>query len=110
MFDTFSQQRVFTLISYRLLQHGPSFPDQIDVSIDRGTAEYKVRSKAGEYGKEEVVTGEFALPKDAYNGMLIMILKNLPKGADETVSVLAFTPEPHVIECSYLSWGSRPSR
>lgn len=47
----FSQQRVFTLISYRLLQRGPSFPDQIDISIDRGTAEYKVRSKAGVDGK-----------------------------------------------------------
>ena len=87
---------MFTLISYRLLQRGPSFPNQIDVSIDRGTAEYKVRSKAGEDGKEEVLTGEFDLPKDAYNGMLIMMLKNLPKGADETVSVLAFTPEPQV--------------
>ncbi len=27
----FSQQRVFTLISYRLLQHGPSFPDPIEI-------------------------------------------------------------------------------
>src|SRR6266542_3347112 len=36
----FSQQRVFTLISYHLIQRGPSFPEQIDVSIDRGTAEY----------------------------------------------------------------------
>ena len=26
----FSQQRVFTMISYRLVQSGPSFPDQID--------------------------------------------------------------------------------
>ena len=43
----FSQQRVFTLISYRLIQRGPSFPDQLDVSIDRGTAEYTVRSQAG---------------------------------------------------------------
>ena len=103
----FSQQRVFTLISYRLLQRGPSFPNQIDVSIDRGTAEYKVRSKEGEYGKEEVVTGEFALPKDAYNGMLIMMLKNLPKGADETVSVLAFTPEPQVIEVQLLVMGKQ---
>ncbi len=88
---TFSQQRVFTMISYRLVQRGPSFPDQIDISIDRGTAEYTVRSQAGENGKEEVLTGQVDLPKDVYNGMLITMSKNLQKGADETVSVLAFT-------------------
>jgi len=103
----FSQQRVFTLISYRLLQRGPSFPDQIDISIDRGTAEYKVRSKAGEDGKEELVTGEFDLPKDTYNGMLIMMLKNLQKGTDETVSVLAFTPGPQVIKVQLLVMGEQ---
>src|SRR6185295_13699467 len=32
----FSQHRVFTLISYHLVQRGPSFPEQVDVSIDRG--------------------------------------------------------------------------
>jgi hypothetical protein len=93
----FSQQRVFTLISYRLVQRGPSFPDQLDISIDRGTREYTVRSQAGEE-KEEVLTGQVDLPKDVYNGMLITMSKNLQKGADETVSVLAFTPAPQVIK------------
>ena len=90
----FSQQRVFTLISYRLVQRGPSFPDQLDVSIDRGTAQYTVRSQAGAQGKEEVLSGQVDLPKDVYNGMLITVSKNLQKGADETVRVLAFTPAP----------------
>src|SRR5512141_2302360 len=65
---TFSQQRVFTMLRYHLLQRGPSFPDQIEVSVDRGTAEYKVRSKTGEDGNEEVLSGAFTLPKDVYNG------------------------------------------
>jgi hypothetical protein len=93
----FSQQRVFTLISYRLVQRGPSFPEQLDVSIDRGSAQYTVRSQRGAQGKEAVQSGQFDLPKDVYNGMLIMVSKNLPKGADETVSVLAFTPAPQVV-------------
>ena len=101
----FSQQRVFTMISYRLVQRGPSFPDQIDVSIDRGTAEYKVRSKAGEDGKEKVLTGAFDLPKDAYNGMLATLLLNLPKGASETVNFIAFTPRPEVIKLELLLIG-----
>ena len=94
----FSQQRVFTLISYRLVQRGPSFPEQIDISMDRGTAEYTVRSQAGKNEKEEVETGHLDLPKDVYNGMLITMTKNLQKGVDETVSVLAFTPAPQVVK------------
>jgi len=40
---------------------------------------------------------------DAYNGMLIMLLKNLQKGADDTVSVLAFMPTPQVITLQLLA-------
>ena len=107
---TFSQQRVFTMLRYRLTQRGPSFPDQIEVSIDRSTAEYKVRSKAGQEGKEEVLTGEFALPKDVYNGLFVTMLLNLPKGASETVNVLAFTPRPEVIKLELLLMGEHTVR
>jgi hypothetical protein len=101
---TFSQQRVFTMLRYHLVQRGPSFPDQIEVSIDRSTAEYKVRSKAGE-GKEEVLTGAFTLPKDVYNGIFVTMLLNLPKGASETVNFLAFTPAPEIIKLELLLMG-----
>ena len=104
----FSQQRVFTMISYRLVQRGPSFPDQIDVSVDRGTAAYTVHSQAGAVGKEEVLTGQVDLPKDVYNGMLIIMSKNLQRGADETVSVLAFTPTPQVIKVQLRAIEEQP--
>jgi hypothetical protein len=107
---TFSQQRVFTMLHYRLAQRGPSFPDQIDVSIDRSTAEYKVRSKTGEGGKEEVLTGAFTLPKDVYNGIFVTMLLNLPKGASETVSFLAFTPRPEIIKLELLPMGEHAVR
>ena len=95
---TFSQQRVFTMLRYRLVQRGPSFPDQIEVSIDCSTAEYTVRSKAGADGKEELLAGAFTLPQDVYNGIFVTILLNLPKGANGTVNFLAFTPEPEIIK------------
>jgi len=93
----FSQQRVFTLIRYQLTQRGPSFPEQMDVVIDRGTSTYEVRAKAGDHGTEKVLTGDIEVPKDAYNGMIVMTLLNLPKGATETVNFLAFVPEPTAI-------------
>ena len=104
----FSQQRVFTMISYRLLQRGPSFPEQFDISIDRRIAKYTVRSQEGEAGKKEVLTGQVDLPKDVYNGMLITMSKNLQKGANETVSVLAFTPAPQVIKVQLRAIDEQP--
>jgi hypothetical protein len=106
----FSQQRVFMMLRYHLVQRGPSFPDQIEVSIDRNTAEYKVRSKAGEDGKEEVLAGAFTLPQDVYNGIFVTILLNLPKGASETVNFLAFTPAPEVIKLELNLMGEHTAR
>jgi hypothetical protein len=90
----FSQQRVFTLIRYQLIQRGPSFPEQMDVVVDRGTSSYEVRARSKDNGQEKVLSGEIDLPKDAYNGMIVTTLLNLPRGATETVNVLAFIPEP----------------
>jgi hypothetical protein len=107
---TFSQQRVFTIIRYHLIQRGPSFPEQLDVSIDRGTAEYKVRSQAGQEGKEEVRTGHFDLPNDVYNGMFVVVLKNLLKDANATVNFLAFTPAPEAIKLQLRFIGEQTVR
>jgi hypothetical protein len=106
----FSQQRVFTMIRYHLIQRGPSFPEQIDALIDRGTAEYTVRSRRGQEGREEMLSGRFDLPVDVYNGMFVVVLKNLLKGADETVSFLAFTPAPQVIKLQLLLVGEQSVR
>jgi hypothetical protein len=102
---TFSQQRVFSMLRYHLVQRGPLFPEQIEVSIDRRTAEYKVRSRTGEEGKEEVLAGTFTLPKDVYNGIFVTMLLNLPKGASEMVNFLAFTPAPEIFKLELLLKG-----
>lgn len=103
----FSQQRVFTMIRYALVQSGPAFPRQVDVWIDRRTTEYKVRSSEGKSGKEEVLTGRLDLPKDIYNGMLALVLKNLLNSANETVSYLVFTPSPQVIKVKVTLMGEQ---
>jgi hypothetical protein len=96
------------MVSYRLVQRGPSFPEQLDVSIDRGTGEYTVRSKTRAQEKEDVLAGQTELPKDVYNGMLITVSKNLQKGADEMVSILAFTPAPQIINVQLLAIDGEP--
>ena len=94
----FGQTKVFTMLSYRLVQRGPTFPEEMEISVDRDRdrGRFKVKSRrAG--GEAETATGEMELPPDVYNGMFIMLLKNL-KGAAETVHVLAFTPKPTLIQ------------
>jgi hypothetical protein len=94
----FSQRDVFTLLSYRLVQRGPSFPESLDASVDRETGRYTVRYKSDEDSPEELVKGKFEMPEDAYNGLLTTLMKNLPTGTSATVQIIAFTPKPRLVK------------
>lgn len=96
----FSQRDVFRLLFYRLLQRGPSFPETLQAEIDRESGRYEVRYRMDEDSPEETVSGRFALPEDAYNGMLSVVVRNLlhPRPAGETVSLVAFTPKPRAVK------------
>jgi len=99
---TFSQKGVFRLEAYRLVQHGPSFPT-MEVSFDRKSGQYQARSQAEKDGKEKAAGGKFQMPDDLYNGMALILLKNVPGGAGATAHMAVFTPEPRVIEMEW-SW------
>lgn len=102
---TFSQQQVFSMVAYRLVQRGPSFPEPVDVSLDRKTARYAIRSLSN--GKESLSGGSIQLPPDVYNGMVAMLLKNLPDGRNETVHFVAFTPAPRLIQVELAVAGNQ---
>ena len=104
----FSQRDVFTLLSYRIVQRGPSFPETLEASIDRETESYTVRYRPDDDSPEEVLSGRFTLPDDAYNGMLCLVLKNLAPRATETVSVVAFTPKPRAVKLALVPVGEDP--
>jgi hypothetical protein len=94
----FTQERVFVLQSYRLLQKGPVFPQDSEVTLERDAAKYRVKTTARGGGREVVLDGAFSLPQDTYNGMVVTVAKNLPRGARETVHLLVFTPTARLIE------------
>jgi hypothetical protein len=93
----FTQRRTFVMKSYHLLQKGPAFREDMEVSLDRGTGKYRVKVKPHD-GPEKVLTGKLELPLDVYNGMVPIAVKNLAAGAREKVHMVAFTPTPRVIE------------
>jgi hypothetical protein len=99
---TFSQEGVFRLESYRLVQQGPSFP-ALEVSFDRKSGQYRARSQAEKDDEPKAAGGTFEMPADLYNGMALILLKNLPGGAGATVHLAVFTPEPRLIEMEW-SW------
>ena len=94
----FAQRDVFTLLSYRLVQNGPSFPETLEASVDRASGRYEVRYRGDEDSPEETLRGEFELPLDAYNGLLSMLMKNLPVGGSTVVQIVAFTPKPRLVK------------
>jgi hypothetical protein len=95
----FTQQKVFRVMSYHLIERGPSFPQSIEVSFDRDTGRY--RAKVDEKTDE----GKIDVPEDVQNGILLVLLKNLPPGATSTGHMLAFTPKPHHLETDLRAEG-----
>src|SRR5881628_631222 len=70
----FSQKDTFTLMSYQIVQRGPSFPESIDAKVDRRTGRYEVRYKGDEDSPEETLKGSFDMPTDVYNGLLSTLM------------------------------------
>jgi hypothetical protein len=93
----FTQRNVFTLQSYHLVQRGPAFPEDTEISLERATGKYHVKTRDRKDGREKVRDGTLDLPVDTYNGMVLTVVKNLSRGASETVHMVAFTPAPKLI-------------
>ncbi len=103
----FTQQRVFAMQSYRLVQRGPAFAEDMEGSLERATGKYHVRTKDRRDGKEQVFEGTLDLPPDVYDGMVLLVAKNLPSGGGETVHIVAFTPKPRLIEMELVPAGEQ---
>lgn len=102
---TFTQDRVFAMQSYRLVQRGPAFTEDSELSLERASGKYHVKTRAHKDGKEQVLNGTLNLPPDVYNGMIITVAKNLPDSAGETVHMVAFTPTPRLIQLEFAPEG-----
>jgi hypothetical protein len=104
----FSQRRFFRLITDHHIQKGPSFPNPIDLSIDTRIREVTVRS-TGKDGKEEVKTDHLDLPPDLANGIVTVIVKNIPTAAQETkISMLVATPKVRLVKLAISPHGEEP--
>ena len=102
--SVFTQQRNFVLKSYRLVQKGPAFREDIEATLETGSGRYQVKvTPRG--GREKLLNGKLALPPDVYNGIVPTVAKNL-KGEREAIHVVAFTPTPRVVQLDMIPSGT----
>ncbi len=104
---TFSERGVYALERYSMSEHGPAFPTDREISMTPATGAYGVKSKDRRSGEETTDEGSLELPADVYNGMIITVLKDLPKGAGATIHYVAFTPKPRLIELELAPAGEQ---
>ena len=103
----YTQTDVFRLISDHLVQRGPSFDRDIDMTIDRNAGRVTVRYNDDD--REKTHTETMNLPDDLANGMLITALKNIrPSDTPVTMSYIAATPKPRLVKLVVTSAGEEP--
>ncbi len=93
----FTQKGVFAMENYHLVQRGPSFAGDLDATLAR-SGEWTLKTKSHDRGETKQTSGTLKMPADVYDGMITMLLKNLAPGESRSVHVVAFTPEPRMIE------------
>ncbi len=101
----FSQRGNFRLISYHLVQKGPAFKNETEVSIKASTGEVSVQYTDDE-GKKKTENEHLKLPPDLANGLVLTLMKNLPPDTPPLeVSMVVATPKPRLVK---LAISSRP--
>ncbi len=105
----FSQRGTFRLLRDHVVQQGPSFKRRMETSIDASKGEVTVRS-TDDHNQEKVTTTEhLELPTDLANGILFTLLKNVqPEAPKTTVSYVAATPKPRVVNLEIVPQGQKP--
>jgi hypothetical protein len=102
---SFTQDRVFRLISYRMVQRGRAFPQDIEIAFDRDRGRYAVRTRAKPGDSEERLEGAVEMPADLCNGMAWIITRHLD-GANAECRMLAFAPRPRLLRMEFVHEGT----
>jgi hypothetical protein len=101
----FSQQRYFRLLRYHVTQKGPAFEDPQQLSIDVPAGKVEVRSTDRD-GQPKIITENMKLPPDLANGLLFILLKNIPADSAETkASMIVTTPKPRLVKLAISAEG-----
>jgi hypothetical protein len=103
----YSQRQHFRVISDHLRQRGPSFPRDLDMTLDAGSG--RVTVKYTEDDEQKVETEQVEIPPNLVNGLVSTILKNVrPNALPEPFAYLALTPKPRLVKLEVSVAGLEP--
>jgi hypothetical protein len=104
----FSQRGNFRLISYHMVQKGPSFKSASDLSVTCATGQVTVHYTDDD-GKEKVASEHMALPPDLGNGLIPTLLTNLRAGTPRIeVPMVVAAPKPRLVKIVVNAQGTEP--
>jgi hypothetical protein len=94
----YSQRRTFQLLSYHLVQKGPTFKRPSDMSLQASTGQFTIRYTDDD-GKEKTIIDRLKLPMDLANGFVTTLLGDIdPKAPKTTLSMVVATPKPRIVK------------
>ncbi|HTH66089.1 MAG TPA: hypothetical protein VL563_15495 [Gemmatimonadales bacterium] len=103
---SFTDDSVFIMRKYTLVQRGPAFPDDEEITLERASGRYHIVSRGRTDDHAETHEGTLDLPADVYNGMVITIAKNLVPAGRALVHIVAFTPAPRLVQLEIAPVGA----
>jgi hypothetical protein len=104
----YSQRRVFQLLTYHVVQKGPTFKRPTDMTINTSTGQVVIRYTDDD-GKEKVIDERMKLPADLANGLVTTLLSDIDRKTPKTtVSMLASTPKPMLVKLDISPAGEFP--
>jgi hypothetical protein len=103
----FSQNRYFSLVSYHLVQKGPTFPQPTEMVVS-ANGQVTVRY-IDDKGNEKTENEHLKLPADLANGLVLTLLKNVnPDEPLPQMSMVVATPKPRIVKLSIRSESKDP--
>jgi hypothetical protein len=101
----FSQRHKFRMLSYHLVQQGPSFKNSTKASLDGATGNISIQSGDDDHNVK-THSETLKLPQDIANGMLPILLKNIrQRDSGATVYFVALTSKPRIVKLAVSADG-----
>jgi hypothetical protein len=101
----FSQRGGFHILTDHLVQKGPAFKRQVDLSLNGSSGLVAVRYKDDD-GKEKVADARLELPPNLANGIVPVLLRNIAPGAQSAAaSMVVATPKPELVKLAISAEG-----
>ncbi|MFN7994331.1 MAG: hypothetical protein U0Q18_12045 [Bryobacteraceae bacterium] len=93
----FSQRRTYQLLSYKLIQKGPSFKSPGTFTFDRSSGNVVIDYTDEKQNRKHIFE-HMDLPDDLANGLIPTLLTDIDPKVETTLSMLLSTPKPRLVK------------